>query len=133
MSVIFLEYFFFFSFLSLFFLFIHLSWLHLVFIAACRLSVVAVSEGHPCCSGWASYCSSFSCCRAQLQHKGPRARGLQWLRHTGFAALRHLGSSWTRDLTVSPALAGRLPTSGPLGKSLSPLLLLFPLNVYCYN
>ena len=40
-------------------------WLHWVFIAACRLSLVAASGGTLCCGAWASHCSGFSCCRAR--------------------------------------------------------------------
>ena len=32
-------------------------------------------------------------------------------------ALQHMGYSWSRDQIRSPALAGRFPTTGPLGKS----------------
>ena len=35
----------------------------------------------------------------------------------GLAALWHVGSSWTRDCTVSPALAGRFFTTEPPGKT----------------
>ena len=35
----------------------------------------------------------------------------------GLDALWHVGSSWTGDGSMSPALAGRFPTTGPPGKS----------------
>ena len=52
--------------LSFFFVlnFIHF-WLHWVFIAVRRLSLVVVGRGSSCCSVQASHCSGFSCCRAQ--------------------------------------------------------------------
>ena len=34
-----------------------------------------------------------------LQSTGSRVHRLQWLWHTGLAALWHVGSSWTRDQT----------------------------------
>ena len=61
------------------------------------------------CSTWAQ----------QLQHVGPRMHGLQQLQHVGFSscgmraqqlwhtglgALRHVGSSWTRDRTRVPCI-----------------------------
>ena len=39
-------------------------WLHWVFIAACGLSLVAVSGGYSLLSARASHCSGFSCCGA---------------------------------------------------------------------
>ena len=66
-----------------------------------------------------------------LQSIGSRLHGLQqlWLLSsraqaqqswcTGWAALRHVGSSWIKDRTVSPALAGGFfptePTGSPQG------------------
>ena len=41
---------------------------------------------------------------------------LQQLGCTGLAALRHVGSSWTRTESVSSALAGRFLTTVPSGK-----------------
>ena len=40
-------------------------WLHWVFVAACRLSLVAESRATLCCGGRASHCGGFSCCRAR--------------------------------------------------------------------
>ena len=40
---------------------------------------------------------------------------------TGLVALRHVGSSWTRDRTHVPALAGKFLTTGPPGESPPPL------------
>ena len=51
----------FFFFINLFILFIYF-WLHWVFVAACRLSLVAVSRGY---SLLQSHCGGLSCCRAR--------------------------------------------------------------------
>ena len=53
--------FFFFFFLIYLFYF----WLCWVFVAARGLSLVEASWATLRCSAWASYCSGFSCCRAQ--------------------------------------------------------------------
>ena len=37
---------------------------------------------------------------------------------TGLAGPQHVGSSWTRDQTVSPSLQGRFSTTGPQGMCL---------------
>ena len=66
----------------------------------------------------ASHCGGFSCCRAQAlgTHR------LQWLWHVGSivivrrkAALRHMGSSWSRARTLLPG-AGSFFTTAPPGK-----------------
>ena len=44
------------------------------------------------------------------------------------AALRHLGSSWTRE-PVSPSLAGGFFTTGPLGKALHSFFFFFPSHI----
>ena len=49
--------------INLFILFI--IWLCWVFVAACRLSLVAVSEGYSSCGARASHCGGFSRCRAR--------------------------------------------------------------------
>ena len=41
----------------------------------------------------------------------------QWLGCMGFVTPQHLGSSWTRDQTRAPALAGKFLTTGPIGNS----------------
>ena len=96
--------------INLFILFIYF-WLHWVFVAACGLSLVAVSRGCSLlqCAGFSlqwllllqstgSRHTGFSSCgtRAQqLWFQGSRAQAQQ-LWHTGLVALRHVGSSWTR-------------------------------------
>ena len=89
---------------------------------------------------WASHCSGFLVAEhrlwvhrlQQLWFTSPRAQA-QKLWHTGLAALRHVESSWTRDWTRVPVLAGRFLSTVPSGKSL--LLfwfgcLLFPFPVW---
>ena len=44
--------------------FISLFWLHWVFIAVHRLSLVVVSGSYSSCGAWASHCGGFSSCRA---------------------------------------------------------------------
>ena len=39
-------------------------WLHWVFVAVCRLPLVAVSGATLCCGARASHCGDFSCCGA---------------------------------------------------------------------
>ena len=74
----------FFFFLKLIYLFYF--WLRWVFVAAKSFS--SCSEwGLLSCDAQASYCSGFSCCRAQNQQ----------LWHLGLAAERHVESSQTRD------------------------------------
>ena len=100
-------------------------WLHWVFIAACRLSLVAASGG-------------FSCCGAQAL--GVRASAVvAWgLSSCGSQALEHRLSSCGAQLlcsmwdlpgpglkAMSPALAGRFLTSVPPGKSLTYFLYTF--------
>ena len=52
---------------------------------------------------------------------GSRAQAQQLWR-MGFVVSRHVGSSWIRDLLVSPALAGRFFPTEPPGKSLYVLM-----------
>ena len=104
--------------------FIHLYWLHWVFVAACGLSVVVVSGGYPLlrctgfslrwlllllsmgsrhagfrsCGAWALRCVGFSSCSTRAQ----------WLWRTGFVAPQHVGSSWTRDRTHVPCIGRRI-------------------------
>jgi len=61
-------------------------------------------------------CAGSSLTRAGLWHVGSRVPA-QHLQSTGLFALRHVGSSQTRDRTV--ALAGGFLTNGSLGNSLS--------------
>ena len=59
------------------------------------------------CGVRASPCDGFSCCRARVLGHGLMA----------LAARRHVGSCWTRDEPMSPALAGGFLITGPPGKS----------------
>ena len=74
------------------------------------------------CCVWASLCSGFSCCGAQvLGHMGFRSCGsrtsmqMQLAQYTGLAAVHHLG---TGTKPVSPPLQGGFLTTGPPGKPL---------------
>ena len=115
---------FFFFFNKLTFLLLLLFWLHCIFVAACGLSLVAVSGGHS--SFW---CVGFSSWWLLLLWSMDS-------RHTGFSSCgsraleRRLSSCGAqaqllRDMwdlpgpglePVSPALAGGLPTTAPPGK-----------------
>ena len=66
-------------------------WLRRVFVAVCRLSLVAESGGY----------SSLRCMGFSLQW-------LLLLRSTGLVAPRHVGSSWTRDWTRVPCIGRRI-------------------------
>ena len=70
-----------------------------------------------------SWCVSFSL-RCLLLSQSTGSRGWTQLWHTGSVAPWHVESYWPRDWShiSSPALAGRVLTTGPPGK---PLLLLF--------
>ena len=71
-------------------------------------------------------CSAFSSCGHGLViavaslavERGLQAGGLQWLWRTSLAALRHVGSSWTRDQSRVPAWQGGFLTTGSPGKPL---------------
>ena len=72
-------------------------------------------------SAWASRCYLLS-----WRNTGSRGTcfsncgiGAQELWHTTFSFLRHVKSSWTRDWTMSPELAGRFLSIVPSGKSCS--------------
>ena len=65
------------------------------------------------CSGWASHCSGFSCCRAwvlglDLSSCGTVVQGL---------AVQHMESYQTRGQMCVPVLAVGFLTMGPPGKS----------------
>ena len=97
----------------LFVFFFLFFWLWLVFIAACGLSPVAVSQGYSslqytgfssrwllsCCRAWAlgyAGLSRSSMWARYLWFLGSSAQ-TQWLRHAGFVVPRHVGSSRTMD------------------------------------
>ena len=69
--------------------------------------------------GTVSQCGGFSCCRGQA----PGARAsvgaarTQLLWHTGSVALRHVGSSQTRDRTHVPCLGKWILSTAPPRKS----------------
>ena len=106
----------------LFILFIYF-WLHWVFVAACGLSLVAVSRGYSSlqCAGFSlrwllllrstgSRCMGFSSCGAwaqQLWLAGSRAQAQQ-LQRTGLVALQHVGCSQTRARTRVPCVGRRI-------------------------
>ena len=94
-------------------------WLCWVFVAACRLSLVAVSRVYSLlqCAGFSlqwllllrsmgSRCAGFRSCGTQAQQlwlAGSRAQAQQlWC--TGLVALRHVGSSWIRARTRVPCI-----------------------------
>ena len=116
--------------------------------------------GLHCCAGLSSSCSDqgpLSSCSDGLlvavtslaQSMGSRVRGLPQLRPPGssaqvkeswlmgLVALRHVGSSWIRTESMSPALSGRFFTTEPPGKhcSMSSRMLPAPIlfNSKCYS
>ena len=94
-------------------------WLCWVFVAARRLSLVAVSGGTLRCGVWASYCSGFSCYRARALGTRASVVVVRWLSSCAARALL-LRGMW--DLPgpglepVSPALPGGFFTTAPPGK-----------------
>ena len=98
-------------------------WLHQVFVAARRLSLVLASGGYSSlwCAGfslrWLFLLQSMGSRRAglsscgtwgqQLWLMGSRAQASQLWR-TGLAAPRHVGSSWTRDRTRVPCIGRQI-------------------------
>ena len=98
-------------------------WLCWVFIAACRLSLLAVSGVYSLlrCAGFSlrwvlllqstgSRHVSFSSCGTQAQQSwltGSRAQARQ-LWHMGLVALQHVGSSRTRARTHVPCIGRRI-------------------------
>ena len=105
-------------------LFIFYFWLHWVFVAACRLSLVAVSGGYSSlwCAGFSlqwllllwstgSMHADFSSCGTRAQQlwlTGSRVQAQQlWC--MGLAALKHVGSSQTRARTCVPCTGRQIP------------------------
>ena len=91
------------------FIYFRLCW---VFIALCRLSLGSASRRYSL-----SLCASFSlmwllfCLSTGSRHSG-FIRSSAWalqLWCTGLAALRHVGSSWTRDQTCVPCIGKQIP------------------------
>ena len=99
-------------------------WLHWVFVAARRLSLVASNGGYSSLwcevfSFWwllllqstGSRCMGFSSSGTQAQqlwHVGSRAQAQQ-LWHTGLVAPQHVGSSRTRAQTRVPCIGRQIP------------------------
>ena len=78
-------------------------WLHWVFVAVRRLSLVAASGGYSLL-----WCAGFSLQRLLLlQSPGSRAQSQQLWR-TGLVAPQPVGSSWTRDRTRVPCIGRRI-------------------------
>ena len=110
------------KFIYLFYLFIF--WLCWVFLAVHVLSLVVASGGYsslPCAgfslrwllllqSSMGSSHVGFSSCGSRALERRLSSCGL------GFIAPWHVGTSWTRARTRSPALAGRFLTTVPPGK-----------------
>ena len=120
-------------------------WLHWVFVAARRLSLVVASRATLCCSARASHCSGFSCCRAQALGEQGSVVVAHRLSSCGLRALeRRLSScgAWAQLLRgmwdlpgpglepMCPALAGRFLTTAPPGK---PMLVIFIKRAYNYK
>ena len=80
-------------------------WLHWVFVAVCRLSLVAARGVSSWGGAWACRCSGFSC--------GARAVG----KSASVAVVHRLSCLPGPGIKpLSPALAGRFFTTGPSGK-----------------
>ena len=78
-------------------------WLCWVLVAACRLSLVVASGGY---SLVAVFGPLFAVASLVIEH-GLWAQGLQWVWlscGSALAALRLVGSSWTRDRTHVPCI-----------------------------
>ena len=108
--------------INLFYFIYFYFWLCWVFIAAHGLSLVMATGGYSSlqCTDFSlwwllllwstvSRWAGFSSCGTQAQQ----------LWYLGLVALQHGGSSWTRDRTCAPALAGGFLTTVPPGKSQS--------------
>ena len=103
------------SFLKIHFIYLGL---HCIFVAAYRLLPDAIHR-------------HLTAVASLIVEQGPQGTQAQWFSSckswvlraqaqrlcTGLIALRHVGSSWTRDHTVSPTLASGFSTTGPPGKS----------------
>ena len=79
-------------------------WLHWVFAATLRTSLVAKSRGYSLVgSGYSLIVVGFSCCGAWAL-----GRGFQQWWCMGLAALWHVESSWTRDRTCVPSIGQKI-------------------------
>ena len=122
--------------INLFYLFYF--WLHWVFLAACRFSLVVVSGGYSswCCAGFSlqwllllwstgSRCAGFSSCGSRaLEHRLSSCGAWAQLLH-GMWDLLEPGLK-----PVSPALAGRFLTTAPPGKPSVTLNILYVFNAF---
>ena len=81
-------------------------WLYWIFMAVCRLSLVAMHEGLLSnCGAWTSHCSCFFCCGAQAL--GCVGSVVVWL--PGLVASRQVESSRKRDETCVPCSGRQIP------------------------
>ena len=89
----------------------NLFWLWWVFVAACELYLVAVSGSY-----FSLRCVAFSLQWLFLLWSTYLQNRAQYLQHRGLVALRHVGSSQTRDQTSVPCIAKRILKQRPWGK-----------------
>ena len=110
-------------------------WLCWVFAAACRLSLVADSEGLlTSCVATVSHCGGFSCCRTWALGHTAFSSGSAWavvpkFQSRGLVVVAHgpscfiaCGSFPDQGLKLSPSLTGRFFTTEPPG---SPQLIFY--------
>ena len=123
-------------------------WLHWVFVAAHGLSLVVSSRGYSLvqCTGlslrWLLLLQStgskhmgFSSCGTRAQQlwlMGSRVQAQQ-LWYMALVALRHVGSSWTRDRTHVPCIGRRILNHCPPGKSLKYIYYVNPAYLRSYT
>ena len=99
-----------------------------LFLAVLGLGCCAQASSS-CGSGSYSLLAGFSLQRPlSLRCTGSKACGPHQLQCVGLAALRHVGSSWTREDPMSPALAGELSATGPPGEPRNPGTVVFSLS-----
>ena len=100
-----------------------------LFIFGCTGSSLLL-ELFPRCGVWASSCSGFSCCGAQVPgHVDVSAGSVVWC--TGLVALQPLGSSWTRDWT--PGLLHWQADFLPLSHQGSPWIFTNWIVILCHH
>ena len=78
-------------------------WLHWAFVAACGLSLVAVSRAYSLVHGLLSVVASL------LEDHGLYGTWAQYLWLTGLIALPHVEASWARDRTHIPCTGRWIP------------------------
>ena len=93
--------------------------LHWVFMAVCRLSLVAASGSHSLIAAWSSHCWGLSCCSAwEVECVGFSSWGswaLECRLRNWDTHIFH-GTWNSPGLSMSPAFAVRFLTPGALGK-----------------